>query len=465
MHRASKRISRSQLVTASEKFTNACIGLTETDATVIQLIHFFERSNRFYCRFGDGTQATKSCLQSIHANDDTKDAEEPRTTCTRKQLTAYFLKTISFDPKRIERMEPLLNQMLKDQHKQFRESKEYEESKESKKHVYPVSDRHAQRTIAPPTAPPPIAPPTAPTTLAAPTVEEQQERRQNIAHATAAVEKERQRRVSVHVEHDAILQKERKGNQALAVQMMEDERARRMSMDQRAIHNEQMLKQRNIQMVSEMVEKERERRIIMNGNVKGSHERRRSSILFQIIGQQINSNNTAQGTEPKEEVSLAAASQQDVAASPQIDKQEAIKKARAIAASRKNVLPVAPQKTTAPESLPPPSSTASKSSAAKQAEVIFNLLDEDGSGTVEKAEFKERLRENEQLAKVFFSNSGFAQPMSTNGAPSPWSELAIAKNTKKIFAAIDTTPKNSRAKRLLRLDEIVSWCEDTGAEL
>jgi hypothetical protein len=128
MHRASKRISRSQLVTASEKFTNACIGLTETDATVIQLIHFFERSNRFYCRFGDGTQAaksclqsihanddtkdaegrfgdgtqaTKSCLQSIHANDDTKDAEEPRTTCTRKQLTAYFLKTISFDPKRI----------------------------------------------------------------------------------------------------------------------------------------------------------------------------------------------------------------------------------------------------------------------------------------------------------------------------------------------------------------------------
>jgi hypothetical protein len=101
MHRASKRISRSQLVTASEKFTNACIGLTETDATVIQLIHFFERSNRFYCRFGDGTQATKSCLQSIHANDDTKDAEEPKTTCTRKQLTAYFLKTISFDPKRI----------------------------------------------------------------------------------------------------------------------------------------------------------------------------------------------------------------------------------------------------------------------------------------------------------------------------------------------------------------------------
>ena len=459
---------------------------------MIQLIHFFERSNRFYCRFGDGTQAaksclqsihanddtkdaegrfgdgtqaTKSCLQSIHANDDTKDAEEPRTTCTRKQLTAYFLKTISFDPKRIDRMEPLLNQMLKDQHKQFRESKEYEESKESKKHVYPVSDRHAQRTIAPPTAPPPIAPPTAPTTLAAPTVEEQQERRQNIAHATAAVEKERQRRVSVHVEHDAILQKERKGNQALAVQMMEDERARRMSMDQRAIHNEQMLKQRNIQMVSEMVEKERERRIIMNGNVKGSHERRRSSILFQIIGQQINSNNTAQGTEPKEEVSLAAASQQKVAASPKIDKQEAIKKARAIAASRKNVLPVAPQKTTAPESLPPPSSTASKSSAAKQAEVIFDLLDEDGSGTVEKAEFKERLRENEQLAKVFFSNSGFAQPMSTNGAPIPWSELAIAKNTKKIFAAIDTTPKNSRAKRLLRLDEIVSWCEDTGAEL
>jgi hypothetical protein len=240
---------------------------------------------------------------------------------------------------------------------------------------------------------------------------------------------------------------------------MEDERARRMSMDQRAIHNEEMLKQRNIQMVSEMVEKERERRIIMNGNVKGSHERRRSSILFQIIGEQINSNNTAQIN------SLAAASQQDVAASPKIDKQEAIKKARAIAASRKNVLPVAPQKTTAPESLPPPSSTASKSSAAKQAEVIFNLLDEDGSGTVEKAEFKERLRENEQLAKVFFSNSGFAQPMSTNGAPIPWSELAIAKNTKKIFAQIDTTPKNSRAKRLLRLDEIVSWCEDTGAEL
>ena len=97
--------------------------------------------------------------------------------------------------------------------------------------------------------------------------------------------------------------------------------------------------------------------------------------------------------------------------------------------------------------------------------MIFNLLDEDGSGSVEKAEFKERLRENEQLAKVFFSYSGLQQPTSKNGAPSPWSELAIAKNTKIIFAKIDTTPANSRAKRVLHLHEIVSWCEETGAEL
>ena len=46
------------------------------------------------------------------------------------------------------------------------------------------------------------------------------------------------------------------------------------------------------------------------------------------------------------------------------------------------------------------------SGISSQAKDIFALLDEDQSGEVEKSEFKTRLRESEELSKVFFKYSG-----------------------------------------------------------
>jgi len=97
--------------------------------------------------------------------------------------------------------------------------------------------------------------------------------------------------------------------------------------------------------------------------------------------------------------------------------------------------------------------------ARDNANAIFKLLDEDGSGTIEKNEFKERLRESEELAKVFFLYSGYKKPKSGN-----WSELSIGRNTKKIFSTIDTTSQ-TREKRVLQLKEIEMWCLKTGAKL
>ena len=132
--------------------------------------------------------------------------------------------------------------------------------------------------------------------------------------------------------------------------------------------------------------------------------------------------------------------------------------------------------------------------ASADAMAIFALLDVDGSGAIEKNEFKERLRDSEDLARVFFSYCGYseyrvvfttcvcpfasttvhltytpfflrafhrtAQPKS--GA---WSELAVNKNCKKIFAEIDTVSLDNHSKRELTIHEIDSWCSKTNAKL
>jgi len=47
--------------------------------------------------------------------------------------------------------------------------------------------------------------------------------------------------------------------------------------------------------------------------------------------------------------------------------------------------------------------------ASADAMAIFALLDVDGSGAIEKNEFKERLRDSEDLARVFFSYCGYSE--------------------------------------------------------
>ena len=51
--------------------------------------------------------------------------------------------------------------------------------------------------------------------------------------------------------------------------------------------------------------------------------------------------------------------------------------------------------------------------ASADAVAIFALLDADGSGVVEKNEFKERLRDSEDLARVFFSYCGYSECLSS----------------------------------------------------
>ena len=98
--------------------------------------------------------------------------------------------------------------------------------------------------------------------------------------------------------------------------------------------------------------------------------------------------------------------------------------------------------------------------ATINAKAIFAILDEDGSGEIEKVEFKDRLRDHEALAKVFFANSGFKKPIGGE-----WADLAVGKNSKKVFASIDTTGSESRSKRILTINEITTWCRKTGAFL
>lgn len=121
--KGSPRKTRLQLSRASEEFVTAVIGHSNNIVTFQLLTQYFDACNIFYCRNGDGVAAAKSCLQTIH-NASTPDAAAAAidtTTCTREQLTAYFLSTLSRDEKRIDRMAPLIQGMLSDQHRNARE--------------------------------------------------------------------------------------------------------------------------------------------------------------------------------------------------------------------------------------------------------------------------------------------------------------------------------------------------------
>ena len=101
---------------------------------------------------------------------------------------------------------------------------------------------------------------------------------------------------------------------------------------------------------------------------------------------------------------------------------------------------------------------------ALHANEIFNLLDEDNSGEVEKNEFKHMIKKNEQLAQVFFKYSGYAKL-----EHGKWSDLATGRGWKFIFNSIDTSQHDGgvddRAKRVLTVREIIDWCNKTGAIL
>ena len=140
--KGSPRKTRLQLSRASEEFVTAVIGHSNHIVTFQLLTQYFDACNIFYCRNGNGVAAAKSCLQTIH-NASTPDAAAApappapaaaaaaaavdaaavidTTTCTREQLTAYFLSTFSRDEKRIDRMAPLIQGMLSDQHRNARE--------------------------------------------------------------------------------------------------------------------------------------------------------------------------------------------------------------------------------------------------------------------------------------------------------------------------------------------------------
>ena len=94
------------------------------------------------------------------------------------------------------------------------------------------------------------------------------------------------------------------------------------------------------------------------------------------------------------------------------------------------------------------------SQTSNHATVIFKLLDDDGSGEIEKSEFKKMLKKNDELAKMFFKYSSTCVG----------EEEVTGKNIKKLFAEIDTTTdSNSRGKRALTIKEITDWCVKTGA--
>jgi len=102
-----------------------------------------------------------------------------------------------------------------------------------------------------------------------------------------------------------------------------------------------------------------------------------------------------------------------------------------------------------------------KEAVIVQANEIFDVLDEDGSGEITAQKFKFMLRKNEKLAKVFFRYSGYERP-----ASGKWSDLAIGHGTKPIFTSLDTDNEHTsglRRKRVLTVNEIIDWCYRTGA--
>ena len=237
--------TRTQLFEASERFTTACIN-NSSIATLSHLVAYFSASNIFYCRSGDGINAAKSCLQTIHADSDIQ-STETTSSCTRKQLTKYFLRTLTNDPKRVDRMAPLIDSLLKDAQRQRlindtindsisdTKTTDDEESKDN------VNDADEERNI-------------------------------NVATVTKAVEQERTRRIEEDLQHTTSTNEERKINQVRASQMMDKERSRRMSetqtMNETISKSEELLKQSNVQMVTKLATAEQERRssVVGGGN-------------------------------------------------------------------------------------------------------------------------------------------------------------------------------------------------------
>jgi hypothetical protein len=258
--------SRSELIKASKKFTNAVIGINTNVVTLSNLTNYFLASNQFYCRNGDGATAANSCMQSIkeqYSSDEDLESKtaNTKTICSREQLTAYFLNTLTKDENRIDRMEPLLNRLLKEQKNKSRrcDSKTTETNGRSREEnvirVTTAAEKETERRV---------------------NVDEEHEqnslrereknqimadrsREENVIRVTTAAEKERERRANVDKEHEQNSLREREKNQKIADQLMEEERSRRISIDQRSKMGEQLLKERNIKLVSEMVMKERVR--------------------------------------------------------------------------------------------------------------------------------------------------------------------------------------------------------------
>ena len=236
--------TRTQLFEASERFTTACIN-NSSIATLSHLVAYFSASNIFYCRSGDGINAAKSCLQTIHADSDIQ-STETTSSCTRKQLTKYFLRTLTNDPKRVDRMAPLIDSLLKDAQRQRLINDTINDNISDTK---TTDDEESKDNI-----------------------NDADERNINVATVTKAVEQERTRRIEEDLQHTTSTNEERKINQVRASQMMDKERSRRMSetqtMNETISKSEELLKQSNVQMVTKLATAEQERRssVVGGGN-------------------------------------------------------------------------------------------------------------------------------------------------------------------------------------------------------
>ena len=103
-----------------------------------------------------------------------------------------------------------------------------------------------------------------------------------------------------------------------------------------------------------------------------------------------------------------------------------------------------------------------KGAVIEQANDIFDLLDEAGTGDISKARFQFMLRKNEQLAEVFFRYSGYEKPVGGT-----WTDLAVGHGTVPIFMGLDTAQVGFGVRRtqVLTVNVIIDWCYRTGAAL
>ena len=325
--------TRTQLFEASERFTTACIN-NSSIATLSHLVAYFSASNIFYCRSGDGINAAKSCLQTIHADSDIQ-STETTSSCTRKQLTKYFLRTLTNDPKRVDRMAPLIDSLLKDAQRQRLINDTINDNISDTK----TMDGEESKD----------------------NVNDADERNINVATVTKAVEQERTRRIEEDLQHTTSTNEERKNNQVRASQMMDKERSRRMSetqtMNETISKSEELLKQSNVQMVTKLATAEQERR----SSVVGGGNQLLDASLMQEIASMKKEEEEIAALEAELEAEEAAIEVQKVKVvkSPKDKRKDKIrrlslkKKANTIANATK-VVSAIPTATATPP-LPPPS--------------------------------------------------------------------------------------------------------------